>query len=109
MHLFVDMDSVLADLAQRIWLRNWPAFFGASAACAWPRPPHRHGLEEALSRSPGIAKRAVVHIGAADGSADGRIAVFKAPLTGPQSPRRPYPFGRNNPALVAFDDLPRSV
>ena len=22
-----------------IWLRNWRAFFGASAACAWPRPP----------------------------------------------------------------------
>ena len=22
-----------------IWSRNWPAFFGASAGCAWPRPP----------------------------------------------------------------------
>ena len=22
-----------------IWLRNWPAFFAASAGCAWPRPP----------------------------------------------------------------------
>ena len=22
-----------------IWLKNWPAFFGANAACAWPNPP----------------------------------------------------------------------
>jgi hypothetical protein len=40
-----------------IWLRNWPAFFGASAACAWPRPPPIGTGLKMRSRNRGALRR----------------------------------------------------
>ena len=53
------------DRPRSTWSRNWPASCGASAACAWPRPPPiGAGLNSALDPFRETVKVALVHLDA---------------------------------------------